>query len=118
MPKSIVLLVAQNLRKAFERSAFDSYRALASAAGVAPNTVKNLVEPESRTPGSRGEVSPRLDNLDKIARAMGYEGWQLMQENFDPTNRPTRVLSASEAEWYRKVEDLYRQLPPDPKNGE
>lgn len=117
MPKSIVQIVAQNARKAYEASEFKSHRALGRRAGVAANTVKNLMEPDSRAPGPRGELSPRLDILDKLAKAMGYEGWQLMQENFDPANPPARVLSTTEATWHAKVEELYRKLPPDPKNG-
>jgi len=114
MKKTLVQTVAHNVQIALAASRFDSYRALGAAAGVAPNTVKNMAEPKERPGGKTAEVSPRLDNLDKIARAMGFEGWQLMQENFDPINPPARVLTASEAAWHAKVEDLYRQMPPDP----
>lgn len=96
---------------------FDSHRALGKKAGVAANTVTNLMNPESRDPGKRGRSSPNMDSLDKIARAMGYEAWQLMLESFDPANKPTRVLNQSEAKFYGKVEALYRDLPPDPLNG-
>ena len=113
MAYDLVQIVARNVRLALEASVFDSYRALAKQAGVAPNTVRNVIEPESRAPGLRGDVSPRLDILDKLARAMGYEGWQLMQATFDPANPPKRVLSKREADLYRKIEELYRGLPPD-----
>lgn len=118
MRKTLVQLVAQNLQKAYEASAFTSHRQLAIASGVVPNTVKHLFKPDSRAPGPRGETSPRLDSLDKLANAMGYEGWQLMQENFDPANRPARVLTAREADWYAKIEELYRQLPPGPDSAQ
>lgn len=118
MQKSLVQIVAQNVQRALDASQYDSYRSLAIAAGVAPNTVRHVVQPDSRPPGPRGETSPRLDVLDKIAAAMGYEGWQLLQANFDPENRPSRVLTAREAEWYEKIEALYRQLPPDTKGAE
>lgn len=111
--KTLVQIVAQNLKSAMEASEFDSYRALGRAAGVAPNTVKNLAEPDTRALGPRGETSPRLDVLDKIASAMGFQGWHLMQEQFDPANPPARVLTARESEWHSRVEKLYRELPPD-----
>lgn len=111
--KSIVDIVAANAKAAFAASRFDSYRSLGKAAGVAPNTVKYLIEPHSRPPGPRGEVSPRLDVLDHVAKAMGYDGWALMQENFDPQNPPKRILTKREAELYRSIEDAYRNLPPD-----
>lgn len=117
MNKPIVQIVAENLRRAYAVSGFKSYRQLGAKAGVAANTVKNLAEPDSRERGKRGEVSPRMDILDKIAGAMGYRAWQLMLENFDPADRPTRVLRKSEADFYGKVEALYRDLPPDPLNG-
>ena len=112
MSDHLVRTVARNVRLALEASVFDSYRGLAKAAGVAPNTVRHVISPDARAPGQRGETSPRLDILDKLARAMGYEGWQLMQETFDPANPPNRVLSRQEADLYRRIEDLYRSLPP------
>jgi len=97
-----------------EVSAFDSDRALAKAANVAPNTVRNLLDPDSRAPNQRGQVSLRLDILQKVARALGYKAWQLQQENFDPLNRPSLVLNTDEAEWYRKAKKLYLDLPQPP----
>jgi hypothetical protein len=114
MDKTLIEIVAANVRAAMAASAYDSYRALGRAAGVAPNTVRNLAEPGARVAGQRGEIAPRLDNLDKIARAMGYQGWQLMLANFDPGNRPSRVLTKSEADWYAQIRKLYSDLPPDP----
>jgi len=117
MSSHIVQLVARNLQRAYTHHGFESHRALGKKAGVAPNTVTNMMEPEGRERGKRGETSPNMTSLEKIARAMGYEAWQFMQENFDPADRPSRVLKKSEADWYAKVEQLYRELPRDPLNG-
>lgn len=117
MDRSIVQIVARNLLRAYEFHGFDSHRALGKKAGVAANTVTNLMNPDARDPGKRGRTSPNMDSLDKIAHAMGYEAWQFMLESFDPADKPTRVLRRSEADWYAKIEALYRDLPPDPLNG-
>lgn len=117
MSDPLVQIIAKNVRAAYEVSGFKSFRALSERAGVAPNSVKNLIEPKERAPSKRGDVSPRLDILAKVATALGYEIWQLTATDFDPSNPPTRVLKKSEADFYKKIEDAYRGLPPDPLNG-
>ena len=58
----------------------------------------------------RGDVSPRMDVLDKLATALGYQAWQLMQEGFQTVDPPTRVLSKRESEFYTRIRDAYKGL--------
>jgi transcriptional regulator with XRE-family HTH domain len=104
MIKPFTQIVADNIRKAFAASEFTSYRQLAKAADLAPNTVRNVTEPTSRQPGARGEGAPRLDVVEKLARTMGYEAWQLMVENFEPADHEVSVISQREVPPYRCLE--------------
>lgn len=110
MKRSLVQIVADNARAAYEASEFKSYRALGKRAGVADNTVKNIIEPEARAPSARGDTSPRMDVVEKIAEAMGYRAWQLMQPNFTPADPPTKVLRRREAAFYDKIREAYDGL--------
>lgn len=113
MKPSLVQIVAQNLRKAFDhQKRFESQRALAKDADVAPNTVKNLMDPSERAPTKRGETAPRLDVLERIANSMGYQAWELMVESFDPDHPFDRPITKREAEVYSKIRDAYAQMPP------
>lgn len=82
-PSPIVQVIAKNLRDAMERrkDRYPSTNALAKACGVAPNTVKNMLYPESRAPTARGESSPNIDKLDKVARVLGMQTWELLYPN-------------------------------------
>lgn len=103
-------IVAENARAAFERSAFRSYRALGAKAEVSANTVRNVLEPDARAPGLRGDTSPRMDVIEKIAKAMGYSAWQLMQPDFKPEDPPQRVLTKREAQFYDRIRTAYEDL--------
>lgn len=110
MPKSLIQLVAANVKAA--RAAKGWTRAdLARASHVAENTVKNIEEPEQRAPNARGSASPRLDNLDKLANAMGYPTWQLLAENFNPADPLARQpVSERERVVYSQIRRAYQQL--------
>ena len=110
MKRSLVQIIADNAQTAFQASGIKSYRALAGRAGLSPNTVKNLLQPEQRAPNARGDTSPRMDVLEKLAHALGYEAWQLMQGHFQPADPPVRVLSSREAAFYRRIEEAYKGL--------
>ena len=103
-------LVAKNAKAAYLHSGFRSYRELAIRAGVAPNSVKYLLEPDKRPATGRVDPSPRLDVLDKIAKAMGYSAWQMMLSEFDPQNPPERNLTRRENDFYKKIEKAYDDL--------
>jgi hypothetical protein len=113
MTKPLVQVVADNILAAYGVSTFHSENEPAKAASVAPNTLRNLMHPDRRAPNARGEASPRLDVLGKVAKALGYEPWQLMVEDFRIADPPySRPLTNREVEIYRQWADAYRSLPP------
>lgn len=111
MKKSLVQIVAHNLNAAFERSGFASFRALAIAADLAPNSVRNLLKPDVRSIGPRGDAAPRLDNIEKIAHALNLEPWQIMREDFDAAHPPGHLKVAHRPARRHAVESSTRQMP-------
>lgn len=111
MNRSLSHIVAENVTKAYQASDFPSETVLAATAGVAPNTLRNLMRPNRREPGKRGFTSATLDALERVAAALGYPAWQLMHEGFSPENPFGRILSQREVEVYTKWEEAYRLLP-------
>lgn len=104
-------VIAANVKAARVARGIPSYQQLATKAHVSPNTVKNIEEPGARLTGKRGEASPRMDILEKIANALGYPAWHLMLQNFDPNDPPPRnPPTAREISLHRKIERAYREL--------
>lgn len=111
MAKSLAQIVADNVRAAREARQIPSYRELAAKAEVAPNTVKNLETPRLRPHADKGDTAPRLDILERVARAMGYETWHMLAENFDPRDPPPLLPpTARELTFHRRVQEGYRNL--------
>lgn len=111
MERSLEQIIARNVRAAREHRKIDSYRALASQAKVAANSVKNLEAPEQRAPTKRGSTSPRMDVLDKVATALGFQSWHMLLEDFDPRNPPPlKPPTDREVQAWRKIEQAYRDL--------
>lgn len=106
---SLADTAARNVQVLFERSGM-SRRELARKAGVAPNSIRHMLEPESRPMASRKDTAPRLDILEKIAMALNVSVWQLLTKDFDPANPPSRILSKSEAEFYERIQQAYSSL--------
>lgn len=97
--KSINVVVAENLGY-WMANAGMKQAALAEKAGVSQKTVSNYLNPEQRTEGSTGkEPSAKLAELDKIAKALAIEVWQL-----------TRQMSESERTMYEAIEKAYRDM--------
>lgn len=118
MDKTLAQIVAENVRSARRFKGIDSYRELAGKAKVAPNSVRNLEEPDQRAPTKRGSVAPRLDILDKVAVAMGFATWQLLVRDFDPANPPPLAPpSEREVKAWRTIEQAYRDLDKDRVDG-
>jgi transcriptional regulator with XRE-family HTH domain len=54
-----------------------------------------------------GKVMPSLEVLDAIAKAYGFEVWQLLVKGFDPKHPPVlRYMSKSEEALYLKFQEL------------
>ena len=55
---------------------------------------------------------PTLDTAERLANAAGYPLWQLITEDFDPSNPPViRAVTAKEAALYERLKALARDLP-------
>lgn len=94
--KDINLVVAENLRH-WMRKAGVTQAHLAALAGVNQKTISNYLNPYQRTEGSSGKQgSPKLYELDLIARSLGIEVWQL-----------TREMSAAQREVYDAIEKAF-----------
>lgn len=111
MAKSLAQIVAANVKAAREARQIPSYRELAAKAEVAPNTVKNLEIPKVRSHADKGETAPRLDILEKVANAMGFQTWHMLTENFDPNDPPPlQPPTDRELKFHRTVQAGYRDL--------
>jgi transcriptional regulator with XRE-family HTH domain len=94
--KDINLVVAENLRHWMTKAEVTQAH-LAGLAGVSQKTISNYLNPYQRTEGSSGKQgSPKLFELDLIARALGVEVWQL-----------TREMSAAQREVYDAIEKAF-----------
>lgn len=113
MKKSLAQIVADNVRAARIAKGMESMRQLAIRADVAPNSIRNLENPDTRAPNHRGDASVRMDVLEKVAQSMGYECWQLMIEKFQPDDPPfDRPITNSEAKAYQEIAKNFKNLPP------
>lgn len=58
-----------------------------------------------------GRTMPDIANLESIAKAYGFELWQLLVKGFDPKSPPAlRYASQAEEMLYRKFKELQAEL--------
>lgn len=103
-------LIADNLKffMARPKSLYRNANALATAAKIAPNTVRNLLEPSKRTVTSTKPIGyPTLDKLAKIAAPLGCQVWELLH--------PDIRQSLREREMYASIKTNFQLLK---ENGE
>lgn len=80
-----------------------SQNALAEKSGVAQATIGRILSDEG--------VDAGIETVDKIARAYGLEGWQIMVAGMDPTNPPVlQPVSKEERAFYDRVKALYQDI--------
>lgn len=97
--KTINEVVAENLTHWMAERGIKQ-AALAEKAGVDQKTISNYLHPKQRMEGSSGkEPSARLSELDKVAKALRVEVWQL-----------TRHMTARQRALYDVLEKAYLQL--------
>ena len=90
MAKDLHQVLTDNLRYFMRResSLYKTPNALGIAAGIAPNTVANLLHPEKRTvTSSKPKGYPTLDKLQAIATALGCEVWELLHPDIERSVR-------------------------------
>jgi transcriptional regulator with XRE-family HTH domain len=97
--KPISQVVAANLRYWMEQAEL-TQAALAGRAGVNQKTISNYLNPEQRAESATGKLpSPKLEELDKIARALAIPLWQLVRE-----------MTEKERRLYEHIERAYSEL--------
>lgn len=91
-----------NLRKVVERSG-GSVHGAAQSWKAPYKTLESVL---------KGQRVPSLDTAERLAKAAGYDLWQMIAANFDPANPPVlRAVSPDEAALYDRLRDLARHLP-------
>lgn len=101
--KDLRLLVSKNLRFFMGLRRFKSANALAVAAGVAPGTVRNYLDPRKRTTTSdKPEGYPVLDLLGKLAVKLECDVWELLHPDIEQSLR--------ERDMYRKMETSFKLI--------
>lgn len=97
--KTISQVVAANLAYWMEQAEM-TQTALAAKAGVSQKTISNYLNPDQRVESATGKVpSPKLEELDKIARVLAIPVWQLVRE-----------MSEKERKLYEHIERAYSEL--------
>lgn len=76
---------------------------LAKASGVAQATIGRILK-------ERGE-NARMETVDKLAKAFGLAGWQLLVAGLDPTNPPVLMpMTKEQKAFYERMQALYQDL--------
>lgn len=77
--------------------------ALFRKSGVAQSTIGRILSDSGEDSG--------IETVEKLAKAYGLQGWQLMVAGMDPTNPPVlQPQSKEEKAFYAKMRDLYDEL--------
>lgn len=99
-------IVARNLAFFMSRPGclYRNANALAVVARIAPNSVRNLLDPKKRTvTAGKPEGYPTLDLLEKIASKLPCHVWELLHPDIEK--------SLIEREMYVRLEQNFKTLP-------
>jgi hypothetical protein len=98
--------LARNLRYFMGRETcpYKNPNALGIAAGVSPNTVRNLLDPSRRTTTStKLEGFPTMDKLVSICDKLGCAVWELLHPDIERSIREREMYQAIESDYQRKI---------------
>ena len=102
--KSINEVLAGNLAHFMKLRGIESQSDLARRSGVAQRTISNYLNPDLREQGISGkQPSAKLTEVDKIAKSMNVEAWDLLRD-----------LTDAEREMYERIEAAYKHLMASP----
>ena len=98
------LIVAKNLAYFMGRSEhYKNANAIAVKAKIAPNSVRNLLDPKKRTvTADKPDGVPQLDTIQKVAEVLAVEVWQLLHPDIEKAIR--------QQEMYKQIEKSYKTL--------
>lgn len=97
-------VIARNLKYWMRREGclYPNANSLGKAAGIAPNTVRNLLDPSKRTVTSeKPDGAPTLDKLEKIAEKLECEVWELLHPDIEKSLREREVYRNVQADFDR-----------------
>lgn len=97
-------VLRQNLRALMQtQGGPHSQGELSRKSGVAQATIGRILSKE-------GE-NARIETVERLARAYGLQGWQLMIAGMDPDNPPVlQPISKEERALYERLKDLSKDL--------
>jgi transcriptional regulator with XRE-family HTH domain len=77
--------------------------ALRDKSGVAQATIGRIL-------GDIGE-NAKIETVDRLAKAYGLEGWQLMVAGMDPSNPPVlQPVTPAERELYKRLQETVKDI--------
>lgn len=106
-PRPITRILADNLKRLMDEhpDVRGNQSALARRSKVPQTVIGYMLSPNKRAPTQKGLSSPKLDSIDRVARALGVQTWQLIYP--DPTARP---VSVEEIRLWQKIETDFQAL--------
>lgn len=107
MPEDVTKVLARNLKRFMDDGPEAiSQNALAKKSRVAQTSIGYMLNPETRQPTKSGKLSsPTVAKIERVARALGKEAWQLLHPN--PDEAP---LNAQERARYQEFQASMRRL--------
>ena len=104
-PDEFQALISKNIKYFMGLSEnYKNANALAGAAKLSPNTVRNYMDPEKRTVTEGKPLGfPTLDKLAKLAKPLRCEVWELLHPDIERSRR--------ERSMYSKIEQDFAALP-------
>lgn len=95
-------ILAANLSRLMEHDDFKTFDKAAKRAEVGRGTIERA---------KKGQTGLSVDNLAKIALAMGLEPWQLLVEGLDPNNPPMLAeVSQKQMELFKRFKEAAKEL--------
>lgn len=98
MDKDAHRQLSENLKALGVGSPDLSLNSLAKKAGVAQTALGYMVSPENRPRNKTRPPSVTLENIQRVARALGIQTWELLYSG------PTKAPKATEAALYKALD--------------
>ena len=107
MQKDIRQIVAGNLRffMGKDGALYRNANALGKAAGISPNSIRNLLDPKKRpVTTNKPDGYPTLDLILKIAKPLGCEVWELLHPDIQRSIRERIMYHNIERDMIERIQ--------------
>jgi hypothetical protein len=110
MAEDVTKVLARNLKRFMDEGPEPiSQNSLAGKAKVAQTSIGYMLNPDTRAPTKNGKLSsPTVAKIEKVARALGKEAWQLLHPN--PDEAPLSAQERARYEEFQKSMARLREL--------